>query len=59
MSMRTSLGYQRPTDYIVINFNLRNLTLLTYSFAVVYLFLALLLVIDFLNSNKKPLRSII
>lgn len=59
MISSTSLGYQRPADYMVINFSIRNLALLTYCFVVVYLFLALLLVIDFLNINKKPLRSMI
>nr|YP_008080716.1 NADH dehydrogenase subunit 6 [Artemia tibetiana]YP_010735568.1 NADH dehydrogenase subunit 6 [Artemia sorgeloosi]AFP72840.1 NADH dehydrogenase subunit 6 [Artemia tibetiana]AFP72853.1 NADH dehydrogenase subunit 6 [Artemia tibetiana]UZP16830.1 NADH dehydrogenase subunit 6 [Artemia tibetiana]UZP16843.1 NADH dehydrogenase subunit 6 [Artemia tibetiana]UZP16856.1 NADH dehydrogenase subunit 6 [Artemia tibetiana] len=59
MMSSTSLGYQRPADYMVINFSISNLALLTYCFVVVYLFLALLLVIDFLNMNKKPLRSMI
>lgn len=58
-TINTPLIYQCTTDYIVVNFNIRYLSLLTYSFVVVYLFLALLLVIDFLNRNRKPLRSII
>nr|QPB69784.1 NADH dehydrogenase subunit 6 [Artemia urmiana] len=59
MLTSTSLGHQRPTDYMAINFNVGDIALLTYCFVVVYLFLALLLVIDFLNINKKPLRSMI
>nr|YP_009627152.1 NADH dehydrogenase subunit 6 [Artemia sinica]QCC61943.1 NADH dehydrogenase subunit 6 [Artemia sinica] len=58
-TMNTPLVYQCTTDYMVINFNISYISLLTYSFVVVYLFLALLLVIDFLNSNSKPLRSMI
>nr|YP_010148788.1 NADH dehydrogenase subunit 6 [Artemia salina]QQV69653.1 NADH dehydrogenase subunit 6 [Artemia salina] len=59
MFMSPSSGYLYPTDFVIINFNVNSLTMLAYSFMVVYLFLALLLVIDFLNSNKKPLRSMI
>jgi len=59
MFMSPSSGYLYPTDFVIINFNVNRLTILAYSFIVVYLFLALLLVIDFLNSNKKPLRSMI
>ena len=55
----SSSGYLYPADFMVINFNLNRLTILAYSFIVVCLFLALLLAIDFLNRNKKPLRSII
>jgi len=59
MFMSPSSGYLYPADFVIINFNVNRLTILAYSFIVVYLFLALLLVIDFLNSNKKPLRSMI
>nr|YP_009742825.1 NADH dehydrogenase subunit 6 [Streptocephalus cafer]QID91187.1 NADH dehydrogenase subunit 6 [Streptocephalus cafer] len=31
----------------------------TYVFLTIYLFLALILIVEFLNSNKKPLRSLV
>nr|QQV69640.1 NADH dehydrogenase subunit 6 [Artemia franciscana] len=54
-----SLGLGHLRDHTMINLNVGGLTYIAYSFLVVYLFLALLLVIDFLNGNKKPLRSMI
>nr|QHN59869.1 NADH dehydrogenase subunit 6 [Branchinella kugenumaensis] len=37
---------------------INNMSSLLYVFLTIYLFLALILIVEFLNTNKKPLRSI-
>lgn len=55
----SSITSPRDSIPFLIGVNLSSLATPMYLFLVIYLFLALFLVIDFLNMNKKPLRSIV